>query len=87
MSGGQLIWRTQAGTHCARCLEPSADGTFYEFVRPYNFTSPSAAAAVVLDRNSNGRLEWKVVGSRLSYHQWQEENAQYSEIAEAAIHT
>lgn len=65
-------------------LSASADGKFYEFARPYTFKSPSAAAAVVLDRNSNGRLEWKVVGSRLTYHQWQEEKAKASEIGETA---
>ena len=65
-------------------LSTSEDGKVYEFVRPYTFKSPSAAAAVVLDRNSNGRLEWKVVGSRLNYHQWQEEKAKASETVEAA---
>lgn len=47
----------------------------YEFVTPWAFKSPSAAAAVVLDRSSNGRLEWKVVGSKLTYHEWQEQKA------------
>lgn len=42
------------------------------FAKPYSFSSPSAAAAVVLDRNSNGRTEWKVKGSRQSYHDWQQ---------------
>lgn len=45
------------------------------FTRAYAFSSPSAAAAVVLDRNSNGRVEWKVKGSRQSYHAWQEMRA------------
>ena len=42
------------------------------FKRPWPFNSPSAAAAVVLDRNSNGRLEWKVKGKNQSYHDWQQ---------------
>lgn len=42
------------------------------FVRPWPFSSPSAAAAVVLDRNSNGRIEWKVKGSKQTYHDWQQ---------------
>jgi hypothetical protein len=42
------------------------------FVKPWSFSSPSAAAAVVLDRNSNGRLEWKVAGSKQTYHEWQQ---------------
>lgn len=44
----------------------------YVFVRPYSFRSPSAAAAVILDRNSNGRAEWKLKGSQQSYHDWQQ---------------
>ena len=42
------------------------------FVKPWPFNSPSAAAAVVLDRNSNGRLEWKVKDSKQTYHEWQQ---------------
>lgn len=45
------------------------------FAKPFPFSSPSAAAAVVLDRNSNGRTEWKVKGSRQSYHDWQQVHA------------
>lgn len=43
-----------------------------KFAKPYSFSSPSAAAAIILDRNSNGRTEWKVKGSRQSYHDWQQ---------------
>ncbi len=46
------------------------------FVKPWSFSSPSAAAAVVLDRNSNGRLEWKVAGSKQTYHEWQQAQAE-----------
>ncbi|RYB01451.1 GIY-YIG nuclease family protein [Lichenibacterium ramalinae] len=45
---------------------------FYHFVQDVAFKSPSAAAAVVLDRNSNGRVEWRVQGSRQTYHEWQQ---------------
>jgi hypothetical protein len=44
----------------------------YLFTKPHAFSSPSAAAAVVLDRNSNGRTEWKVKGARQTYHDWQQ---------------
>jgi hypothetical protein len=44
-----------------------ADGR-YIFVKPYSFSSPSAAAAVVLDRNSNGLMEWKVQGEKRTYN-------------------
>lgn len=52
-------------------LIPAVDGRF-TFAKPYSFSSPSAAAAVVLDRNSNGRTEWKVKGSKQNYHDWQQ---------------
>ncbi len=45
------------------------------FAKPWSFNSPSAAAAIVLDRNSNGRLEWKVRASRQTYHDWQQAQA------------
>lgn len=57
-------------------LASSADETRYLFNVAHAFKSPSAAAAVVLDRNANGRLEWKVVGSKKTYHQWQQDKAQ-----------
>ena len=59
-------------------LKESPNSNFYEFVTPYPFTSPSAAAAVVLDRSSNGRKEWKVAGSKMTYHEWQEQKARVS---------
>lgn len=52
-------------------LTPST-GNLMVFAKPHAFSSPSAAAAVVLDRNSNGRTEWKVNGSRQTYHDWQQ---------------
>jgi Domain of unknown function (DUF4357) len=52
------------------------------FAKPWSFNSPSAAAAVVLDRNSNGRIEWKVKGSKQTYHDWQQAQASKQEAAE-----
>jgi hypothetical protein len=52
------------------------------FIKPWPFNSPSAAAATILDRNSNGRLEWKVRGSRLNYHEWQQAHATGHEVTE-----
>lgn len=43
-----------------------------KFAKPYTFNSPSAASAIILDRNSNGRTEWKVKGEKQSYHDWHE---------------
>lgn len=49
----------------------------YTFTQSFPFRSPSAAAAVILDRNSNGRTEWKVVGeASTTYHDWQNRTAQ-----------
>ncbi len=31
----------------------------YRFTQDYSFSSPSMAAAVVLGRSANGRIEWK----------------------------
>lgn len=35
------------------------DAGQYRFTQDYSFSSPSTAAAVVLGRNANGRIEWK----------------------------
>lgn len=42
------------------------------FAQDTAFNSPSAAAAVVLGRQSNGRIEWHVKGSKQTYADWQE---------------
>lgn len=47
------------------------DGNFYRFCEDVSFPSPSAAAAVVLNRNSNGRTEWKLLGTTTTYDEWQ----------------
>jgi hypothetical protein len=59
-------------------LAVTPDGGSYQFTTAYAFRSPSAAGAVVLDRSSNGRTEWKVVGTGQTYHAWQEAKAQAS---------
>jgi hypothetical protein len=35
------------------------EGNHYRFTQDYAFSSPSTAAAVVLGRSANGRIEWK----------------------------
>lgn len=52
------------------------------FTKPWPFSSPSAAAGVVLDRHSNGRVEWKVKGASQTYHDWQQAQAAKEEAAE-----
>lgn len=49
--------------------------TKLRFSKPWSFSSPSAAASIVLDRQANGRTEWKVKNSSLNYHEWQQEQA------------
>ncbi|HEY0182970.1 MAG TPA: GIY-YIG nuclease family protein [Rhodopila sp.] len=49
----------------------AADGSHCRFTRNYAFRSPSAAAAVVNGRPSNGTLEWKVADSGITYKEWE----------------
>jgi hypothetical protein len=61
-------------------LEPMLEGLGivvrkYRFTRAHPFQSPSAAGSVILDRNTNGRTLWYLVGSKLNYHEWQEGKA------------
>lgn len=50
---------------------PSEDDLTMVFPRDQVFASPSAAASVLLGRQSNGRLEWKVETTEVSYGDWQ----------------
>ena len=54
-------------------LALSADGQCRTFTRNQVFASPSAAAAVVAGRSANGRVEWKVQDTGVSYGAWQSE--------------
>ncbi|GAB2776574.1 GIY-YIG nuclease family protein [Nocardioides salsibiostraticola] len=47
----------------------SADGDL-TFTHDQVFGSPSAAAAVVFGRNSNGRLEWRIEATKMTYAGW-----------------
>lgn len=40
------------------------DGGLFRFAQDFVFSSPSTAAAVVLGRSANGRIEWKDSGGR-----------------------
>ena len=52
-------------------LVPDPPGGLLRFARDYVFASPSAAAAVVTGRNSNGRIEWRIQGSGTNFGEWQ----------------
>lgn len=56
--------------------------TKLRFTKPWSFNSPSAAAGVVLDRQANGRTEWKVKDSPKTYHEWQQAQAAKQDAAE-----
>ena len=44
------------------------------FAKSYGFSSPSAAAAIVLGRAANGRTEWHLKGTQKTYHDWETED-------------
>ena len=46
-------------------------GGAWRFKEDVQFSSPSAAAAIIYGRAANGRTAWKVRGSGESYDQWQ----------------
>lgn len=50
---------------------PADDGRAMRFARDQVFASPSAAAAVVVGRTANGRNDWKIQGSGVSFGDWQ----------------
>jgi hypothetical protein len=50
---------------------PCPDGRTMRFARDQVFASPSAAAAVVVGRTANGRNDWKMQGSGVSFGDWQ----------------
>jgi hypothetical protein len=52
-------------------LVPSLDNATMTFTRSCAFSSPSAAAAVVAGRPSNGRMEWVARDARITYGEWQ----------------
>jgi hypothetical protein len=41
-----------------------SEGDHYRLVQDYTFSSPSTAAAVMMARNANGRIEWKAADGR-----------------------
>lgn len=52
-------------------IGPSADGRESVFLEDVAFSSPSAAAAIVYGRASNGRTAWKIKGENRTYEYWQ----------------
>ena len=50
------------------------------FTDNYAFASPSAAAAVVNGRPANGRLEWKIEGSKKTFGEWDREQLEIAAV-------
>lgn len=46
-------------------------GAVCVFTRSYGFSSPSAAAAVAQGRPANGRIEWHLPDTLMTYHTWE----------------
>lgn len=56
-------------------LVPTNNARVLEFKFDVLFNSPSAASAVILDRNDNGRTTWKEKNSNKSLTEWYAEQA------------
>jgi hypothetical protein len=52
-------------------LVASPDGTRMRFTHGQVFASPSAAAAMIAGRSSNGRIEWLTAEGHMTYGDWQ----------------
>ncbi|MGW4243282.1 DUF4357 domain-containing protein [Nocardia sp. NPDC004722] len=57
-----------------------SDGRFAVFTRDYVFRAPSAAAAMIVGRPTNGHLDWKVRGTGVTYGAWQDGQGRSSDL-------
>lgn len=53
-------------------LATSVDPSFLEFTEDVTFASASAAAAVIKNRNTNGRTSWRLVSTGQTLKDWQD---------------
>jgi len=53
-------------------LIPTNNPNFVEFSEDVTFASPSAAAAVITNRNTNGRTAWRLVQTGQTLKEWQD---------------
>ncbi len=86
VKSGSLALRHQTGNYkdgyvrLRKSLEGNGtlvnvNDTLFKFSRDAAFTSPSAAAAVVTGRSTNGKLAWKVEGTETTFGEWLEERS------------
>jgi hypothetical protein len=54
-------------------LVPEPGRTMMRFAHDQVFASPSAAAAVVAGRQANGRVDWKIEASGVTFGNWQDQ--------------
>lgn len=71
-SGGSSYGRLHKKLVDDGTLPPGPDG-LRQFKENTAFNSPSAAAATIFGRPSNGRVAWKIKDSSQTYAQWQDE--------------
>lgn len=64
-------------------LVDGADAQSLVFADNVAFDSPSAAAAVVLGANTNGRIAWKTVDTGKTYADWQSHQLKIAGVDEA----
>lgn len=57
-------------------LQPTQSPQLLEFVDNVAFASPSAAAAIIFNRNTNGRTAWKLINSNMTLKDWQDAQIQ-----------
>ncbi|OUS20915.1 methionine sulfoxide reductase [Rhodobacterales bacterium 59_46_T64] len=50
-----------------------SNGTGLVFSKDYAFSSPSAAGAIATGRSSNGRRDWKLMGTQKTYAEWEDD--------------
>jgi Domain of unknown function (DUF4357) len=53
-------------------LRSTPDGAYLEFAEAVSFASPSAAAAVINNRNTNGRTAWRLKSTGQTLKEWQD---------------
>jgi len=84
--GYRLLWKKLSDDGV---LAPINGGGLRHFTRDQVFASPSAAAAVVLGRPSNGRLEWREVDIGTTFGEWQTRNITVpnSEVSKPSNHS
>ncbi|MBF6134771.1 DUF4357 domain-containing protein [Nocardia otitidiscaviarum] len=80
-AGSQVRPRWTAGEHSYRGLRihlekvgvitVSSDGRTAVFTRDYQFKAPSAAAAMVVGRPTNGRTDWRLRGTATTFAEWE----------------